>query len=254
MKEKNDFNQPFGFDGETYDQQLFGPNMGFMPQTNYTWSEVWMMATTQPSVATFQKIIRDPRASLDRAFIWIAGVSVFGSILGIIGQAIWTAILGSNSYYNYSSFYANNTATSNNIQFNPAFSAGYSLGASICCLPFQIVFTLIMLVIMVGISHITARILGGNGVFEKSFYAFAAAYAPLMLVISVVNLVPILGACIGFFILLYVAYVVTIAMKAVHNIGWGEAFISAIAPILLFFMVFCACIALFSATLMGAAA
>ncbi|MCB9437205.1 MAG: YIP1 family protein [Anaerolineales bacterium] len=253
MKEKNDFRDPFSFDGETYDQQLFGPDMGFMPQTNYTWSEVWMMATTQPSVATFQKIIRDPKASLDRAFSWIAGVSVFSAILGIIGQVIWTAILGSSNYYNYSSFYANNS-TSNNVMFNPSFSAGYSLGSSICCLPFQIIVTLIMLVIMVGISHITARVLGGNGVFEKSFYAFAAAYAPLMLVTSVVNLVPILGTCIGFFILLYVAYVVTIAMKAVHNIGWGEAFISAIAPIMLFFMVFCVCIALFSAALMGAAA
>lgn len=243
MKDKNDFNQPFGFDGETHNQQMFGPDMQYMPQTNYSWSEVWIKAATQPSVTTFQQIIRDPQVSLDRAFIWIASVTVVGSILGLMGQLIWTAILGGNGAYNYNSFYTNTTAT-NTTTFNPAFTAGTSIGASICCLPFQIIFAIIGLVIWVGIMHVTARVLGGAGAFEKTFYGFAAIYAPLTLFMAVVNLVPVIGICIALFVLIYEVYVFTIIMKAVHNFGWGEAFVSAMAPTLLGFLCICSCFGL----------
>lgn len=253
MKDKNDFNQPFGFDGEAYNQQMFGPDFQFMPQTNFTWSEVWIKAITQPSVATFQQIIRDPKASLDRAFAWVAGVIVVSSILSLIGQLIWTTTWGGSGFYNYNYFYTN-TTTGNATGINPAYATGYSLGSSICCLPFQIIFALIFWVILVGVMHITARVLGGSGIFEKSFYGFAAIYAPLTLLMAVINLVPLVGLCISFFVGLYGIYVLTIAMKAVHNIGWGEAFVSAIAPVLLMIFFICACIALVSVAFMGTTA
>lgn len=243
-------------------QYVYGYGYGHQqPQgQTFSWFEAWRMALTKPSVQTYQTLYADPKATTDRAFIWLILMSGFISIVSAFSQAILALGFESSGQ----SFLGTDNSTS-----GTATSTGLSVGGSlivnlICGVPLFIIFMLLGTIIILGIVHVTARIFGGTGTFDKTLYGYAVIYSPyyllsgiLSLAISIFSFVPILfliAYCglllIGLLVVFYGLYLQTVAIKAAHNIGWGESFISVISPMLISCFCIFACVG--SLVLLGA--
>jgi hypothetical protein len=178
----------------------FPPDYSVPPYTSpqsFTWQQAWRMALTEPGEDTYIDLINDPQASPNRAYIWVGLVSTAMFAASIAGQSL-------------------------GLTFNLNRSSSASPGLLVLCLPFVGVLAVLGLIIGVGIQNFVARILGGEGSFDKLVYAYASFYAPLSLISSVLSLVPCVG-CFSGLLGLYGLVLNVIAVKAVHRFDWGRA-------------------------------
>lgn len=176
------------------------------------WDEVWLRALTKPSVATFEELLRDPRAAGGRAYWWIF-------IGTLVSQAITLLILIG-------------------IHQSPRLSAlqKFSLSSSgakpeiyACTLlisPFLAIFALWFF------SNITqwfARMFDGKGTASELIYIRAAYLAPIGIITTPLNVIPII-AYLNIVLSFYLVMLEVIAVKTVNRFGWGAAIASVILP------------------------
>jgi hypothetical protein len=154
-------------------------------------------------VEAFEALLRDPKASAERAYRWM----FFGGAVGSTTSALISffrmdAQLGST--YGVPTTPVLDTACSLGIGLLQGL--GMVLGRAIC----------------VGIMHLIARALGGTGKYAELVYACAAFIAPLTIMVGVVSGIPYVNLLL---IPLVIAVIVlyTMAVKAVHRFGWGKA-------------------------------
>jgi hypothetical protein len=83
------------------------------------------------------------------------------------------------------------------------------------------------LLLMSGLSHGMASMLGGTGTFTRLTYAFAAYPAPLAIVSIVIAFIPIMNY-LGFLVTIYGLVLNIMAVKAVHQLDWGRSFLSSV--------------------------
>ena len=76
-------------------------------------------------------------------------------------------------------------------------------------------------------SDLRNTLLGGTGTYAKLAYAFAAYLAPLTLVSSFISAIPLVN-CLTLPIAIYGIVLNVIAVKAVHQFGWGKALASSV--------------------------
>jgi hypothetical protein len=220
--------------GQSPDQQSpdFNP---FVPQQQYdpfqqdiphitvdlTWSEVWEIVISQPSIETFQTILRDVNANTTRGLTWVLIAGFVSGVVNVLAQAVFgLAFLPVG--------FGNNDVLS------------FSLICSVILIPISAVLTLIVFLIMALIIHVGASILGGKGQFDALSYSFASFYAPLSIIGSVVGFVPCLGFLAAIGIGFYQLYLSVIAVKTVHGFGWFQATLSVfIIPIALTVLFMC---------------
>jgi hypothetical protein len=175
---------------------------------SFPWYQVWMNALTRPSVATYEELVRDPKAASGRAFLWIFLTSLIGYLFLMLGQL---AGLGVSSMFG-------------NAQMTRAGGGGFLVLA--CQSPIAAVMSVVGLAISAGITQLIARALGGTGSFSKLVYAFAAYLAPLSLISGVLGVIPFINLLtipLGF----YGIVLNVIAVKAVNQFGWGKAVLSS---------------------------
>ncbi len=170
------------------------------PRT-FEWHEAWIAAVTQPGVATFEALIRDPRARFMRAALWIAALLLAGYLVQFGMVSLFGLSLGSLD-----------TAIGSTILF-------------VICAPVAVLLGFLGLTIGWGSQHLAAKVLGGKGTFEQLFYANSCYYAPLM-VASVVTFVPCLGTLVALGLLIYQLTLNVISMKAVHGMDWGRSVVA----------------------------
>lgn len=194
--------------------------------------EIWVKALTQPGVETYENIASDPNATALRGFLWVFLSYLIGSLISALG----VTFLGS-----LSTLLGDQSA---GIAY-PALS-GLSL---LCIAPFGALFGVLFLIIIAGISNAIARALGGTGNFDRLTYTFAAYIAPLTLIGSLVGMVPILN-CLTIPLSLYGLFLNILAIKAVHDIGWGKAVLSSIV-ILAGILIFVAFVVIILLALLG---
>lgn len=225
------FGVPYGF---PYPSEPTGPSYNFLT--------VWRKAVVLPKLATYQDLLRDRYATIDRAYLWLVSTIFLGS-LGIITASV-VSEAGSD--------YSGNDNLGFYIRFNTSSTSDVTVTqlliiSLICGLPLLIIFGTVGLTIIIGVIHVLARILGGQVQFDKMAYAISAYMSPVILTIAAFNLllsplsfldsvlVSIFASLISItfwgVLFLYTIYVITIAVKAAHNIGWGESFIAAVSPL-----------------------
>jgi hypothetical protein len=175
-----------------------------------TWFDTWILAVTQPSVASFEKIIRDPKASITRAFLWVFITSLIGYAFIMAGQMIFGGRADASMFGGQSNLEP--------VQMLLIFA---------CQTPIMAVLSIVGLVICAGITTLIARALGGTGPFSQLVYAFAAYEAPLALVSGVLGAIPLV-IFLSFFLGVYGIVLNVIAVKAVHQFGWGKAIVSSV--------------------------
>ncbi|MCI0712261.1 MAG: YIP1 family protein [Chloroflexi bacterium] len=195
----------------------------------YEWQEAWQKAVTEPSPETFQELIADPNANTNRAMTWIFVVGLIIGLMSVVAQAIFGA--GSLFFFGGSS--------------SDAAGMGGGLICGVIMIPIIGVLFIIGSYIAVGIQHLCAKILGGDGNFADMYYAYATYTSPLTIISSLVSIIPILGALISIPIGIYQLVLNVIALKAVYKYGWFQAVLTFFLPaIVIGGLVFCCIIAL----------
>lgn len=229
---------------QNFDPNTFDPNQipdfpiydpAKQPRRTYAWHEAWTEALLRPSVETFTLLVRDPAASMERALSWIAGGYLIGGIFSIAAQVLVGAVTN-ELLQNYGNFYTQPQGFSNNGAFT-----GLQL---VCGVPIIVFVGIIFSLIIFGIVHLTARAFGGSGDFDKTVYGMATFYAPFLIMNGLLSFIPLFGLCVAVFLLLYNLVLATMVVRAVHNLGWGEAAVSAVSPILLVLFFCCGCVGL----------
>ncbi len=181
------------------------------PSGSFSWIQVWTNALTRPSVATFEELVRDPKATSGRAYAWVFITALIGSGFSVLIELALAGISGSAS-----------SAESGAIA-----TLGGSIMRLVCAVPVIAVLSVLGLMISAGITQLIASAIGGTGTYSKLVYAFAAYLAPLALITGVLGAIPYVN-CLTFPLGLYSIVLNVTAVKAVHQFGWGKAVASSI--------------------------
>jgi hypothetical protein len=90
------------------------------------------------------------------------------------------------------------------------------------------------------IYHLIAKVFGGQGDFGKFAYLMSTFQAPITIASSIIAIIPFLGGCVAFLLMIY-AYVETyFAVKANYGLTSGKAIATVLIPVaLLFLLIFC---------------
>jgi hypothetical protein len=91
--------------------------------------------------------------------------------------------------------------------------------------------------LQVGLQHLLARLLGGQGTYEHLLFATAAYQAPLLLISIVAVFIPYINFCVGPLLGIYSIVLMTNSLRAVYNFGIERALAVIFLPgILLIFL------------------
>ncbi|MHC1782529.1 MAG: hypothetical protein AB9891_07180 [Anaerolineaceae bacterium] len=174
------------------------------PATSYKWYQAWKKALTKPSLATFEELIHDPRASAKRAYCWMFFSSL---ILGGITSLI-TLIL------NFLSF-------PESIIFSQLINDFLGNG-----LIFAVI-SVLYLIGNAGVLHLIAHALRGTGSFSKLVYALAVYRSPLYLIVGIGKLIFGLNPCLVMLILqpsvIFCIILDILATRVVNQFNLGRA-------------------------------
>ena len=176
-----------------------------------SWSEVWLKAVTQPTVASYEDMATRPGVSSKRAYIWVFA----GSLIATAITLVWVLLSGSPS------------ALGQQEGGRIAADLGTTIVVLICLAPLGGVFAILGLMITAGISQAIARALGGTGTFTQLAYLIAAYLAPLGILTSLLALVPLLN-CLNLPVGVYSLFLNILAVKSVNRFSWGRAVLSSV--------------------------
>jgi len=199
------------------------------PRTSNSLIETWIAALTQPSVSTFDSIASDMNANAGTAVTWIAISGLIVTLLNAVAQIMVPVRLPPGA---------------------PPGIASISAGIWLCVIPFAIALDILGFLIACGISHVTAKALGGTATFGEMSYAVAAYSAPLSIVVGIIGAFftlsglsssgTYIGSCINAIVGLYWIFLNITAIKAAHRFGWGSAiFAGVIIWVLIFIVLAC---------------
>ncbi len=164
---------------------------------------MWLTALTRPSVATYERLIRQPHAPARSAY-----TSVF--ISSLIGGSISSLV----------------PFVSQLAQQQPV-DTGLLLA-----IPVTSMVTMLVWVTFVGCTQGIARLLRGEGTHTQAAYACALFSAPLTIVVSMLALIPRSGFLL---LCLYVYWCVlyVVAVQAVNRMSWIRAVTAVLMAVLL---------------------
>ncbi len=177
-----------------------------------SWLDIWGYALTKPSTATFEEILKDPKANRS-PFLWVG----LASLLGYIIAALLQSLFGSS------------TLSAVTEQLGSQVNAG-SAFASICCAPISAVFAVLGFAISVGIYHLVAKMFQGEGTYSQLAFAIASFNVPITVVTSVIAAIPYVQF-LAFPIGIYAIVLTVLAVKAVHKFGTGKAAAVVLIPV-----------------------
>lgn len=202
---------------------------------------LWQDVLLSPSTDTFAKYLGE--ADLGRAILWLLASSAIGGLLQMLSLA-----MGSGRTLL--------RAIPPELQRELPIRAGaFSFGTLLCGIPTWIVVTLLCAFIGVGLIHLVAKLLGGEGRFTEIFFLMAAASAPITLVSGAIGLlsgllglIPFLGAIfgmlfglVGMVVGIYSLVLSAMAVAAAHRFSLGKGFAAVLLPFVVFFLLGCCC-------------
>ena len=188
------------------------------PAQTYSVFDVWMTVLTVQDVEAYEEILKDPKATLGRAFGWIA-------LAGLVSAVTFPALILINPQYS-------------ELASMPEFQ---SLTANGDLTTFLILFTLVMLIVAPisgvinlaitgGIQNLLAGFFGGTGNFTRTVYALAAFVAPVTILASLLAIIPVAGVCLAALLGFYSLILNIRALRAAHSLTTGAAIGVLLAP------------------------
>jgi hypothetical protein len=190
------------------------------PAESLSWFQTWKLAITRPSVATFEKIARDPGASTRRAFKWVFFAACIAYVLLLTIQAVLYIVTGVLSDAGLGAV---------GIELGVGF-AGLLVG--LICVPVVIApIVVLFFIISTAIIQWMAKLLGGQGAYSSLVYAAAAVSAPVMLISALATLIPIkLIQDHAYVLTIFSVVLQVLVVKAVHRLGWVRTIVANFTP------------------------
>ncbi len=172
------------------------------PPRSYSWQEVWTLAISRPSEALFRNLLNDPRATANRGVLWLL-------LAGFINGLVTTVVVN---------------------QSLPVIAQQQQLPATSLSL-LEILFVSLFLgpilvfaaTLIVGVYHMVARFLGGEGLFADLFYLYASYTAPLFILLAAITVAPLpdgLKSILSFIWGVYQFILSAIVIRAVYRLDW----------------------------------
>ena len=182
--------------------------------------DIWIRAITQPRLATYRGFLEEePNPTFGKAAGWIA---IAGLIAGFIGGVLFLIFGGG--------------------------PVEWGLTNLICGLIAAPIGAVIGFVINSAILLAAARLLGGEGTFDRQSYVLAAASAPMSIVSAIVAPLPWVGVVLGLLASLYYLWLAILGLQAAHHYTPGRAFVTILAPLVLLVLIACCIIVLLMLT------
>ncbi len=219
---------------------------------------IWRDIITAPSVETFARYL--PEADLNRGVLWLAVVILITSLVNVVTLQLNQIHAGGLADFwemlerTLPPEMARELPPLPDLPILPAGGAGTSLLSSLFCgIPASLVLGLMFAFLWVGLVHLAARLLKGQGIFTETFFLYAIVatlvsvlLAGVQLVNVLVGLIPILGAILGFFInllslLLSIGSLVLYAMgvAAAQRFTLGRGLAAVLLPFVALTLVLC---------------
>ncbi len=174
------------------------------------WYRAWAGILRYPSVYNFEVLILNPNARRRTAFNWLAMIGIFFHMVNSLVAAIVMQQLTGGPQ--------ENVMAVSGIFF--LLGLPLAAGASI-----------LGLAIAVAFQNALAKLLGGSGNYDQLIYAETVFFAPLLLISSVLRQFPVVYL-LNIPLAIYGCILSVMAIKAVHQLGWGRAIIASLAELI----------------------
>lgn len=192
---------------------------------------LWKDILTKP-VETFKKEERNADWGKAVIHLIIAGV-IAGFLTGLAVMAGLTAVTGMGG------------------MGAGMIGAGIGAAAFLVSIIVTPLVAVIAWIIVSGILYVFAMIFGAKGDFKNQSYLIALYLAPILVINTIFSLIPIIGPILGFLVMLYGLYLLTMALKQVHKVSTGKAVAIWLVPVLALLVIAALVAAAFITTLMG---
>ncbi len=183
---------------------------------------------TKPSVATFEE---HEKNNLTWALIYSVAAGVINAIVAAIAAAL-------------------GLGQANLSGLDPEVAAAAGQPNIIGTIFGAIIFTILILLISWGITYLLGRAFGGTGQFGELAYGLSLFGAPLLVIGSTFNLIPLVGWVVGLALGIYNLYLTYLAIQSGMNLPSNKAlyviiiqFVIGLAIVLCFVVFFAAIIA-----------
>jgi hypothetical protein len=191
----------------------------------------WINVLTHPGEATFAEEQTKPQANFTTAIIWMV---ITGVVTGITGWLSFTMLGGASGMQ--AMIEQMDLPPEVMQQVNQIFASGVMGSAGFSA----IISTPLFFFIGAAIFYLIGRMLGGNGDLGRYSYLLASFQAPIGILSALLNIVPVIGACISTILALYSLVLTYFATKVGLNLSSGKAIAVILLPIiLLMLLVFC---------------
>lgn len=179
----------------------------------------WRRVLLQPGVPAFQEEKTNPNANLTTAIIWVVIAAIISGILGWLQLRITSTNLAA----------IEGLPPEMQQQLSGMMGGGLGLWA--------IIIMPILFLIMVGLMHVAAQALGGQGDMGVMAYLVSTYHVPLTIISAVVALIPFLGGCISFLLSIYGIVLAYFAAQANYGLTSGKAIVVALVPLIIGFCI-----------------
>ena len=184
------------------------------PAAGLTPLQTWALALV-PSQDHYTLIVIDRNVGLPRAYVWLTLSALIGGIISTLVSVGVDLVLGPST----------NPVLASLGSGTPTLAG--TLNELLFGVPIQTVVILVAVTIVVGASQMLASALGGRGTFTQLLYAFSAFFTPLLFFNSLISSLPLVGVLV-IVVGLYALLLNVIAIKTVHQIGAGRAFLAGV--------------------------
>lgn len=193
--------------------------------------QTWINVLTHPGEPTFAEEQTKPQANFTTAIIWMV---ITGVVTGIMSWLSFTLFGGATGMLAMIEQF--NLPPEATAQLQQMLDSGVMGGAGFSA----IVSTPLFFFIGAAIFYLIGRMLGGSGDLGRYSYLLASFQAPIGIISALLNLVPVLGGCIGLILAIYSLVLTYFATKVGLNLSSGRAIAVILIPVILFFLlIFC---------------
>lgn len=202
--------------------------------------QTWVKVLTSPGEEVFVTEKAKPSATLQTGLLWIFLAAVVAAILGFIQVQLFASSLGGME----AMLRQMDLPPEAQAQFDAMLSSGALSGMMGGASLSSIITIPIFFVIGVGILHLVASLLGGQGRFGRYAYLNATYSAPITILSAILSFIPIAGGCVAFLLSIYQLALTYFATKVEYSLSNGRAIIVVLVPLIAVFLL-AACVGIF---------
>ncbi len=216
---------------------------------------LWQNILFSPSVQTFARYL--PEVDLGRAVLWL----VIATLISSLAAGLPALIRPQGQMREMMELFRENLPPDIARELPPMMpgmsTRALSLGSLLCGIPAAVILGIIGAFISVGLIHLAARLLQGEGTYNETFFLIAAVSAPfaivtgaIQLISGLLGLIPVVGAILAIILGLaslalsiYVLVLNAMAVAAAHRFSLGKGFAAVLLPGIVIFILVCCCLA-----------